>query len=936
MSPPGGTRFEFPLPLLAQTVDLDVASVQFQFKPAADAMWTDLGPADAKAPYEALLDPAALTPGDYDVRAVATDDAGLADAAPASVGVTLGDTTPPATPADLAALVDGASVQVSWTANGEGDLAGYHVDRDGARLTGAALATPTFADLGRADGFYEYAVVAVDADGNESVAALVSVVVYGLAFDDRFPVVQGASVTLAGGGGRADTTVEITDDGAAVVASAAAEGDRFSVPGVSLAAGVNRLSASGVDAAGNRSRVAGPLTLMSNAPPGPVTGLTANGTGFDVELGWDPVTDSDLFGYLVSRDGERLTGTVPQTTAAEIIPTAGDGTLAFDSDEATTWQPAGSATWTVTFPAPVLVERIEILTGFGLPTTDEYLIEARLAGEYLPLVRRASKSQSLLDYVLDAPVATDSLRLSFGDPQWFGIAEIRIDRIDVVPQGVTSFDDPALADGLYSYEVTALDEYGALGASASTQATVGDVVAPAAPMGLVATVVLSDVALTWAANTEPDLAGYAVLRDGVRVAETTPPTMTDVGLANGGYEYRAIAIDAVGNESPPSTPVTATVAAPVSPPSSPVITGPTDAANPIAQSEITTDVGGFGPPGSDVILEVNGGFAGSGTTGDGGYVEVGATDLPAGAIFRAMARDGSSFVYFGEDGAYLVDTATQLPVELTPASHDEIVYVSYSGDGRKLASLALAFDPITGDEIRDTIFVRDLATGVETIVLDTDAELWEAILSPAGDRLSYVAFGDLGARLRLVDLAAGTDVEIASAGFEIAFTSWSPDDQLIAHARFEIEGDPGQLFLHDTATGLRCSRPTTATRASSAGRPTARHSPAPASRRTTPRSSPCSIAPPALRARSWSRPTCRALTPPDRAWPTRPWPRTPLAPPRHSWCVTSPRVSTPRSAAFRSSISKWTSHPTTGWTTVGSPSGWETACPTSATAWGRS
>ena len=98
--------------------------------------------------YEALLAPAALTPGDYDVRAVATDDAGLADPAPASVGVTLGDTTPPATPADLAALVDGASVQVSWTANGEGDLAGYHVDRDGARLTGAALATPDFRRLG--------------------------------------------------------------------------------------------------------------------------------------------------------------------------------------------------------------------------------------------------------------------------------------------------------------------------------------------------------------------------------------------------------------------------------------------------------------------------------------------------------------------------------------------------------------------------------------------------------------------------------------------------------------------------------------------------------------------------------------------------------------------------------------------------------------------
>lgn len=88
---------------------------------------------------------------------------------------------------------------------------------------------------------------------------------------------------------------------------------------------------------------------------------------------------------------------------------------------------------------------------------------------------------------------------------------------------------------------------------------------PAAPTGLVATAQDQSVALDWADNPEPDLGSYRVYRRDPAGEWPTNPVLvtaesaaTDSGLVNGtAYEYRVTAVDLGGNESLPSTPVSA-------------------------------------------------------------------------------------------------------------------------------------------------------------------------------------------------------------------------------------------------------------------------------------------------------------------------------------------------------------------------------------------
>src|SRR5262249_53755052 len=116
VSPANGSRFEFPVHVAAYTPDLDVASVQFEIKPHASASWTAVGGPDTSVPYETTLDIAGLVFGQqYDLRAVATDQGGRTDPAPAAISITYGDATPPKTPAGLATHVDGQDVTLSWS-----------------------------------------------------------------------------------------------------------------------------------------------------------------------------------------------------------------------------------------------------------------------------------------------------------------------------------------------------------------------------------------------------------------------------------------------------------------------------------------------------------------------------------------------------------------------------------------------------------------------------------------------------------------------------------------------------------------------------------------------------------------------------------------------------------------------------------------------------
>ena len=103
-----------------------------------------------------------------------------------------------------------------------------------------------------------------------------------------------------------------------------------------------------------------------------------------------------------------------------------------------------------------------------------------------------------------------------------------------------------------------------------------DIFPPAAPNGLAAAVVADGdgklhVDLSWSINSETDLAGYRVYRSEREDARGGPinpellltPAVRDTSVQLGHrYWYVVTAVDRVGNESPPSTPLAVEIAQP--------------------------------------------------------------------------------------------------------------------------------------------------------------------------------------------------------------------------------------------------------------------------------------------------------------------------------------------------------------------------------------
>jgi hypothetical protein len=129
------------------------------------------------------------------------------------------------------------------------------------------------------------------------------------------------------------------------------------------------------------------------------------------------------------------------------------------------------------------------------------------------------------------------------------------------PIGITGFADATVARGAtYFYRVTAVDNWGGESAPSVTVRT--DVTPPAAVTSLTATPQPASILLTWAANTDADLAGYKVLRsdlpDGVYTLISgptpVPGTTFNDTTSPGGFlwYYRVVATDVSGNDSAPA------------------------------------------------------------------------------------------------------------------------------------------------------------------------------------------------------------------------------------------------------------------------------------------------------------------------------------------------------------------------------------------------
>src|SRR5262249_32766230 len=208
-------------------------------------------------------------------------------------------------------------------------------------------------------------------------------------------------VTLHGDRARAETTINVVRSGN-VLAQIPAAGSAFAVEALPLADGPNRIHVVGVDALGNRSIPSDDVIVIANRPP-PATTLTAAVDGPVVRPDWPAVSGPGRSGSRVVRDGERLTGSSLQHDATAVEASSSllgfVAAAAFDGDDDTVWIPVAidpDPTWTVTFPAPVLLESVGLRV-MGSDRADVgYRLEALWEDVFVPVARRRAHADQPL------------------------------------------------------------------------------------------------------------------------------------------------------------------------------------------------------------------------------------------------------------------------------------------------------------------------------------------------------------------------------------------------------------------------------------------------------------------------------------------------------------------------------------------------------------
>ncbi|MDT8317351.1 MAG: CARDB domain-containing protein, partial [bacterium] len=590
-------EFEESLTVKAESPDSDVSIVRFEYRHSSESTWNSFGEVTDGEPYLAVIDAAALelSFGNYYIRAVATDFSGKQDSDPPYTGISYGDWTSPAIPMDVTTMVDGTEITISWTANSEPDLGGYNiykVNDDGSKsMINSADASETSYKVFRSNGTYNFVVTAEDEQNNESgysekaSAYIYTPEIYQLAT----PVTDSALHIV--GWSHPYTAVDIFVDsgsGPVLAASATADADGEFEADLTLSLGENEIAASAIDSSGNKSGTSWPVTVVYDEPPGAPTGLAGDVQGQNVNLTWDANPESDVKGYKIFRDGQYIATSgsgggsaeyeevsIIKASASSAAKACYDPRLgrvscvpeyAIDDDpEKTAWRPEwfDLEHWLqLDFTSTEEISRIQVLWDTG---TMVELVDVQVwSGREWDTVHVAESNQS--EYDLKSPFNTDKIRIKvFGTR--IGVADVKIYKGTASTALATAYEDEALPDGEYHYSVSAFDVYDFESPlSEEITAAVGDIIPPAIPSDLTSAVEGSDAVLNWLANTEPDLAGYNVYRETneewiqINHSLITGTSYTDSSLINGIHTYRVTAEDASGNESMPSSEVSADVA----------------------------------------------------------------------------------------------------------------------------------------------------------------------------------------------------------------------------------------------------------------------------------------------------------------------------------------------------------------------------------------
>jgi subtilase family serine protease len=787
VDPGDGSSFEQSVEVTAECPDLDVVSVQFESSSDGGGSWTAVGPPLAGAsPWTVVFAPGA--PGTYQVRAIAADALG-SDPAPMSVTLTEED-LPPDGPTTLDVVVDGADVQLDWTAVDDpiGDLAGFRVIRNGTDVN-AVLLPPdqlTYVDAGLADDFYSYRVAAVDDAGNEGFSPSAWGEVTTPVFEFLEPVTPASSVVLVAHGRVQFEQVELQrrplgGEFTTVTSFPASDGEVV-FPSVHLAPGFNVFRVRGTYDQRHTTRWTRELALVRHDPPAPAEGLDASVAGSDVTISWIAPPDPDVSGYVVSRDGVPLTGgTNPflfdsgTHVLDASLGTLADWQLVVDGNDGTNWDVGVDSLapgwwWQWTWDEPIVIGEVRILWRNGA-RPGELAVELQVDGEWLWWQDYPWVGENELTF--DPDLEATGVRLVIPADGWWtspALAEVgitqrtRLEDVQLVDSG--------LADGAYLYEVEVANRFGQWADPSEVTAQVGGVALSPPDTLVAAPGACGEIDLTWSPPAPPPAAllAYRLYRG---VAGGQPELLvqlasdrldfTDTGLSDGlDVVYRLTAVADAGGvpvESGPSNDATATVACPPAP--APVLVQPTVAGVPVDWPSDRADIGGRAWPGSFVTLLRNDAYVVS-------------FQIPASAADRLHPLpDLASDPNFGIED-----------------------------EGRLIAY------PLSGDG--DGLVIRDLEAGTSTVIGRMSVE-W-AVVSPEGES---VAFIDLlqgeGDDVYIVDVSSGDVRQLTTDGGSKEWLAFDPDGRsfvFVDSDRDEIKrvtvssGQVDSVHLSQTSDGV--------------------------------------------------------------------------------------------------------------------------------------
>lgn len=272
-----------------------------------------------------------------------------------------------------------------------------------------------------------------------------------------------------------------------------------------------------VDAVGNWETTNTETVIVETTPPEAPDGLAGTVANFEVHLSWNPNSETDLAGYNVYRDGVQVNTTL--VTSTEFTDIVADAKTYTYNITAVDWvgtesQFSLSLPVTVDISAPVI----------SVPTSGSVFTDKTIA------VRGSCQPTATAFIYVNGECRATALASSTGQ---FSASAVEVD------------------DGQSSITAISVNSYGVVSPESDAVNVFVDA-RPEPPVGLVTAPGDTVITLSWDANTETDLSGYHVYRDGKQINNEllTGTSYTDAFLTNGkSYGYTVTAVDVHGSES---------------------------------------------------------------------------------------------------------------------------------------------------------------------------------------------------------------------------------------------------------------------------------------------------------------------------------------------------------------------------------------------------